>query len=138
MALKTNSINPSLWKPNNLIMGADRVLFIVLAITTAVMIFALRNWLAYLCGPILFYSILKLLQKLALKDPLYLKVVWRHLKQSKYYPAGGFYPGHPTIIQYYFDPKIGSRTAGFSIFWAIFYFVFPNSDKTPKQKDDNK
>ena len=136
MALKTNPINPALWKPNNLIMGADRTLFIILALLTAILIFAMRNWIAFISGPIIFYTGLKVLQKLALKDPLYLKVVWRHLQQSnaKYYPAGGFYPGYPTVIQYHFDPKIGVRTAGFSIFWSIFYVLFPNSDKAPKEK----
>jgi type IV secretory pathway TrbD component len=138
MSLNTNSINPALWKPNNLIMGADRLLFIILAIVTAVLIFALRNWITYICGPMIFYTILKILQKLAAKDALYLKVVWRHLKQEKYYPAGGFYPGYSVVVQYYFDPKIGSRTAGFSIFWSIFYFIFRNSDKTPKQNVSEK
>lgn len=138
MALKTNPINSALWKPNNLIMGADRILFIILALVTVVVIIMLKSWVTYILGPIIFYTFLRVLQKLAQKDPLYLKTAFRHMMQNKYYPAGGTYPGYPTIVQYYFDAKIGARTAGFSIFWYLFYFFFINTDKVPKQAGDTK
>lgn len=130
--LNTNPINPALWKPHNLIMGANRVLFVMLAIATAIMILALRNWLAYIAVPIMFYSILKLLQKLAKKDPLFLSVVSRHLSQQKYYPAGGSYPGYPNLAPYGFNIRSASRTKSVPIFWLIFYFLFPTSVKAPK------
>lgn len=138
MSLITHPINPALWKPHNLIQGADRLLFIVLVIATLVIVFVLRNWIAYLLGPLMFYAVLKILQKLAAKDPLYLKTVFRHMMQSKYYSAGGFYPGCATVVQYYFDPKLGVRTAGFSLFWSIFYLIFRNSDKAPDSKEHAK
>src|SRR5579863_3445365 len=133
MELKTNPINPALWKPHNLILGADRVLIIILSIVTILIIFTLRNWVAFIFGPIMFYTVWKLLQKLALKDPLFLKTAFRHMMHQKYYPAGGSFPGCPTVVQYYFNPKIGARTAGFSIFWSIFYLIFRNSEKAPSQ-----
>ncbi len=137
MALNRHTLVPGLWKPQ-LLLGGDRSFMIMLGIFSFVLIFFVKGWVGWTLGPILFWFGRSQLVKLAEKDPLYFRVLGKHLFSQPYYPAGAIYPGPPKIYIKYFNHQKGYVDTGIAWYWRLFYFCFRNSKRGPTEELEGK
>lgn len=133
MALKRHTLVPGLWKPQ-LLLGGDRSFMIMLGIFSFILIFFVKGWIGWTLGPVLFWFGRIFLVKKAEQDPQYFKVLGKHLFSQAYYPAGAIYPGAPKVYIKYFNPYKGYVDTGIAWYWRLFYFIFRNSDRGPKNE----
>ena len=83
---RTIPIHQALLQPL-LLLGAERELVIVAAVTTAMLVFTLANAYFAVAGAILWILSVAALQRLAKIDEQMSRVYVRHVRYGRYYPA---------------------------------------------------
>lgn len=86
MSLRTIPIRRSGNRPS-LFMGGDRELVMFSGLLSAILVFAVNDWLACIAGIGMWFGSLKGLRLMAKADPYMRAVYLRHRKYQSYYPA---------------------------------------------------
>lgn len=85
------AIHRSLWKPI-LFMGCERIPFLIVAVTSGLLILEGNTWLK-IAGIIYALSAIGAMALLNAREPLFFKIVLRYLKYQNFYANNAVYPG---------------------------------------------
>lgn len=86
MSLRTIPIRRSGNRPS-LFMGGDRELVMFSGLLSSILVFAAQDWLAFLCGVVMWFLSLKGLRMMAKSDPQMRAIYLRQRRYQAYYPA---------------------------------------------------
>lgn len=72
---------------NQLLLGGERELVLLAALTVALVVVSGMNKISFIAGALIWFSLMLLLIKMAKADPVMSKVYTRHIKYKSFYPA---------------------------------------------------